>query len=100
MQVQELYNDPVIIVLSYPYEIQTVGNLNTVNAGLYVQYMAYLNTAVNTRQLDQVHVLQLQAQRLDLTNWCNAHPNAAAHAVFAAQIVAYMESLSIDWDDG
>ena len=97
MQVQEAYDHPIIIVVSFPYEVQAVGNLNTVNAGLYVQYMSYLNTVIHTQQLEQVHVLQLQAQRIDLTDWCNAHPNAAAHAVIAAQIVTYLESLTIDW---
>lgn len=97
LQIQSVYQDCIIVVISYPIELQLVGNLKTPQAGLYIQYMSFLRTTLQSMELLNVNVMQLSAQRMNLSNWCSAHPDAAAHVVIADQVARYLDAVAPHW---
>ena len=90
MQVQSDFFQPTIVVLAFPSQLLEVGILTTDEASDYLEYMSSLAMAIDQQNITNTHLLQLDGQSLNVTDWCAAHPNAAAHQVIASQVVDFL----------
>lgn len=97
LQIQQVYDDPIILIISFPLEMQTNGILTPTQAATYLQYHAYLSTVLQELAFDKVHLVQITATHMPLKNWCAAHPNAAAHRVIGQQLASFIENVAPDW---
>ena len=97
MQVNEVYNDPTIIIQVYPLEVQLQGVLTHAQTAIYLQYMTSLYTTTQMMGMANVHLLQLTGADMPLDDWCVAHPSAAADANIAAQLTAYIGAIMPEW---
>ena len=89
-------NQPTIVVMAFSREQLNV-ILPSAHTNNYLSYQAALGTAIREQGLNRTHWLQLDADGMPLTGWCAAHPNAAAHAVIARQLVSYLQEALHEW---
>jgi hypothetical protein len=97
MQVNSLYDNPAMVLVTYPAAAELVGTLTPNQTTDYTQYMADLQTQLTGRTDLNMHFLQLNADNIDLEDWCDAHPNADADASYAEQLVAVLTSAIPEW---
>ena len=97
LQVNMEYSSPEIIIQVFPWEVQFEGVLTFNQTTVYLQYMSALFTEVQAEGLNNVHFLQLNAQTMDLSDWCSSHPSAAADVDISAQLIAFIDAILPNW---
>ena len=97
MQINEVYDDPTIIIQVFPLEVQWQGVLTHDQTAAYLQYMSSLYSATQMMGMTNVHLLQLNGADMPLDDWCVSHPSAAADANIAAQLTAYIQAVMPEW---
>ena len=97
VQINEEFDTPQIIIQAFPLEVQFQGVLTFNQTATYLQYMSGLYTAAEAEGMSNVHFLQLSGVNLPTNDWCVDHPSAAADAVIAAQLTAYIEAVLPEW---
>lgn len=97
MQINEVYDDPTIIIQVFPLEVQWQGVLTHEQTAAYLQYMSSLYSTTQMMGMANVHLLQLTGANMPLDDWCVAHPSAAADANIAAQLTAFIEGIMPEW---
>ena len=97
MQVNEVYNDPTMIIQVFPLEVQWQGVLTHDQTSVYLQYMNSLYSSTQMEGLTNVHLLQLNGVDMPTDGWCVDHPSAAADVNIAAQLTAYIDAIMPAW---
>lgn len=97
LQVNVEYSSPEIIIQVFPWEVQFEGVLTFNQTTVYLQYMSALFTEVQAEGLNNVHFLQLNAQTMDLSDWCASHPSAAADMNISEQLIAFIDAILPNW---
>lgn len=93
LQVTNTYNGTDIILFTYPLE-SNPGLALTPN---YLQYMTSLYVAAQKAGMSNVYLLQIDGIDFPTDNWCVAHPNLAAHAAMANQLISYIQAVLPSW---
>lgn len=95
LQVQSTYaTPPEVIITAFPFNAAQIVLLGQASqAELYISYMSNLGAVIEQQQLPGVHMLMLNGTGLPTSDWCADHPNAAAHAFFAEQVLDLIDGI-------
>ena len=102
-QVSEVYDQPDIVLVTFPKKIVTAPpgmDLLPNQTDIYLQYMAHLETRLAANEKLKAHFLRLNADGVEVDNFCVSHPNAAAHAHYAETAVAFIQQELPAWTQG
>ena len=103
VQVSDVYNQPEIVLVTFPKEIVTAPpgmDLLPNQTDIYLQYMAHLETVLARNQDLKPHFLRLNADGVEVDDFCVSHPNVAAHEHYAEQVVSFLQNELPDWVQG
>ena len=73
------------------------GNLTPEQTEYYLQYMTSLYVETQMQSMSNVYLLQLNGIDFPTDNWCDGHPNVAAHANMAQQLMQYIQAVLPHW---
>jgi hypothetical protein len=99
LQIRLAYPGAAIIQMVWPMEVQLLlasdqsapTERKYQRVSTYLQYMAAAASRLQAR-FDRVYSLQLVGEEIDNSSYCLGHPDAATHAVVAAQLIQFIEA--------
>lgn len=97
-QIRAAYPAAAIITLVWPFEQQLAGVQGPYKTPAYLQYMAAAHTRLQMAGIQNTHLLQIVGESFNsIQNWCFSHPDAAAHAKVAQQLIQYIAAVFPSW---